>query len=110
MSMMRALAERNSLPKVGARFFCEGDEVMFEFIVDPNTVIGPRPATRRDQEQHAGAWEEFRRAEGVSALDRDADGEDGGSLAVESQSAPEPTPPVVEEAPKPRRARKAVAK
>lgn len=105
MTTMRAQAERNVLPQVGARFFREGDEIMFEFVIDPSNIIGPRPATRIDQGRHAEAWEAFRLAEGVSALDRDADGEDGGSLAVESQPAvQEPTAPAT-----PRRGRRKAA-
>lgn len=79
----RILAERNIKPAVGPRFFREGDEVMFEFIIDTANIIGPRPATRGDQTEHSGAWAAFAREEDLQALDRDADGEAGGSLAAE---------------------------
>jgi hypothetical protein len=103
----RVLNERNIAPAVGPKFFRENGEVLFQFVIDSTNVIGPRPATRRDQEQHAGAWAAFTRAEGLSALDRDGDGGEGGSLPAESP----PAVPVEEPAPpkptrKPRRAKR----
>lgn len=83
----RILAERDIKPAVGPKFFRDGDQVMFQFTIDTANVIGPRPATRGDQEKHAGAWAAFIAAEGVSSLDRDASGEDGGSLPVEVADA-----------------------
>lgn len=80
MDPRRASTERNMLPQVGASFFRDGDAVMFTFVIDSGNVIGPRPATRADQETHAGAWEAFRKAENLSPLDRDASGDDGGTL------------------------------
>lgn len=58
----------------------EDGEVLFKFVIDGGSVIGPRPATAKDQAEHAGAWEAFARAEGLDALDRDAKGGPGGSL------------------------------
>lgn len=81
--------ERNVLPARGPRFFIEGGEVLFQFVVDTSNVIGPRPASRKDQAEHAGAWAQFCAAEGVSPLDRDGSGDEGGSLPTESpQAAP----------------------
>lgn len=84
MSGLRAQFERDVLPKVGAAFFrgVNGD-LLFQFVVDTANVIGPRPAVRSDQEKHPGAWAAFCEAEAVSALDRDASGEPGGSLPQE---------------------------
>lgn len=79
----RILAERNIMPARGPRFFREGGKVMFEFVIDTANRIGPHPASRRDQADHAGAWEEFCRREDVSPLDRDASGSVGGSLPVD---------------------------
>lgn len=87
MDPRRAKTERNMLPTVGAKFYREAGEVLFAFVIDPANVMGPRPATRVDQQKHAGAWAAFCAADGVSALDRDASGTEGGSLPVES---PEP--------------------
>lgn len=101
MDPRRANTERNMLPAVGPKFYREGDAVLFVFVIDPGNVMGPRPATRADQEKHASAWSAFAAAEGVSALDRDATGGDGGSLPQES-----PAPPVEAPAPKPRGRRK----
>lgn len=84
MDPRRAQTERNAHPAVGASFVREGGQVLFQFVIDPGNVVGPRPATRRDQEQHAGAWAAFIAAEGVSPLDRDAQDGSGGSLPVES--------------------------
>lgn len=86
--------ERDSLPSIGGAFWREDDVVQFRFVIDPGNVIGPRPATRADQENHAGAWAAFCAAEEVHPLDRDAKDGPGGSLtegappatAVEPQS------------------------
>lgn len=79
------MTERNMLPKVGASFFRDPDgAVLFQFVLDTSNVIGPRPARRSDQDQHPGPWAAFVAAEGLSSLDRDASGEAGGSLPVES--------------------------
>ncbi len=87
--VFRAQTERNALPKVGATFYRDDEgQLMFQFVVDPSNIIGPRPATRADQEKHAGAWAAFVAAEGVSALDRDASGSVGGSLPAESPTVP----------------------
>lgn len=60
MSVSQTTAiERNIMPQVGARFFRRDDAVMFEFVVDPNNIIGPRSATKADSEKHWGAWTEF---------------------------------------------------
>lgn len=72
--------ERTAIPVPGPKFERIDGEVMFKFVIDGGSVIGPRPATKKDQETHVGAWQDFCALEGVSALDRDADGQDGGSL------------------------------
>lgn len=52
--------ERNVLPAVGPRFFRANDgTVMFEFTVDPNNVIGPRPASPLDRSKHAEVYRAF---------------------------------------------------
>lgn len=43
----------------GPRFFTEGEETMFEFVIDAGNRLGPRPATDADKEKHAAAWAEF---------------------------------------------------
>ncbi len=63
MSEGTTLRERNIMPKVGPRFFRDGDAVMFEFVVDPNNIIGPRPATKADSEKHREAFSEFAAAD-----------------------------------------------
>jgi hypothetical protein len=112
MDPRRAATERNMIPTVGPVFYRDGGEVMFRFIIDSGNVVGPRPATRRDQEQHAAAWSAFAAAEGVSSLDRDATGGDGGSLPsepegpavpVETPTSAEPTEPEPAPAKKTRR-------
>lgn len=97
MDPRRANTERNMLPTVGPAFFVEGDgPVQFQFIIDPGNVVGPRPATRADQQKHPEAWSAFAAASGVSSLDRDAKGGNGGSLPAD------PTPPATAvEAPDP---------
>lgn len=91
MDPRTAKTERNMIPGVGPAFF-RGDDgtVCFRFVIDTGNVIGPRPATRADQEKHAAAWSAFAAAEGVSSLDRDASGGDGGSLPAEPESPAAP--------------------
>lgn len=48
--------ERNALPSRGARFFKDGRKTLFEFVIDPTNVIGPREATKADQDAHPEAW------------------------------------------------------
>lgn len=43
----------------GPRFHVEDGVVMFTFGIDPNNVVGPRPATQRDKLGHATAWDAF---------------------------------------------------
>lgn len=43
----------------GPRFFRDGDDVMFEFVIDGSNVIGPRKATDADKEKHSRAWAEL---------------------------------------------------
>ena len=87
---MREGVERNILPAVGPNFFRADDLVMFSFVVDASTTIGPRIATRGDQKTHPEAWEAFAAKEKIRLLDRDASGEDGGSLPASVLSAPNP--------------------
>lgn len=63
-------------------YFSRGEDgrPVFCFIMDPSSMIGPRPATAADQEAHPEAWRYFCEDEGVSPLDRDAKDGAGGSL------------------------------
>lgn len=63
-------------------YFGRDDEggVVFTFVMDASSKIGPRKATAADQADHPEAWAAFCDAEGVGALDRDAQDGDGGSL------------------------------
>jgi hypothetical protein len=97
MDPRSATTERNMIPAVGPQFFRGEDaSVQFQYVIDSGNVIGPRPATRADQEKHAGAWSAFAAAAGVSGLDRDASGGDGGSLPAEPER---PAAPVQASAP-----------
>ncbi len=73
--------ERNAAWSPGASFFRDGDVTMFKFVLDSSSMVGPRKATKADQEQYPDAWQRF-----TSPIDRDGDGEQGGSL-------PDPKPP-----------------
>jgi hypothetical protein len=84
MERARIATERDMLPKVGPAFFRYGEVVLFQFVIDTGNIFGPRPATRADQLNHPVAWSAFAAADGVSSLDRDAKGGDGGSLPAES--------------------------
>lgn len=72
--------ERTAIPVPGPKFERIDGEVMFKFVIDGGSVIGPRPATAKDQAEHVGAWHSFIDSEGGSPLDRDGDGQAGGSL------------------------------
>lgn len=74
--------ERDCLPVPGPKFERIDGELFFKFVIDGGSIIGPRPATKKDQETHVEAWRIFCQVEAVSPLDRDADGEKGGSLPV----------------------------
>ena len=89
------------MPAPGPRFFRgEDGHPMFEFVIDSSNVIGPRVATRGDQDKHVGAWRMFADAEGAAGpLDRDASGTLGGSLPVEAEPAPPAAPIEPEPAP-----------
>ncbi len=43
----------------GARFYREGEEVMFVRHLDASTREGPRPATDEDRAVHPDAWMAF---------------------------------------------------
>jgi hypothetical protein len=43
----------------GARFYQEGDQVMFVRHLDASTREGPRAATNQDRWTHPEAWGEF---------------------------------------------------
>ena len=45
----------------GARFYHEGDEVMFVRHLDASTREGPRAATDEDKAAHPDAWAKFSR-------------------------------------------------
>lgn len=79
--------ERNAYPVPGPKFERVDGEVLFSFVIDSSNVIGPRPASQADKEKHAGAWVEFSAREALSPLDRDGDGEVGGSLPATSEAA-----------------------
>jgi hypothetical protein len=72
--------ERELGPPKGAKFFRDGEDVMFTFGVDPNNIIGPRIATRLDQATYPAEWTAFLEGQHKPQLDRDGDGRPGGSL------------------------------
>lgn len=51
--------ERNALPTVAAAFWRENGEVMFQFVIDPGNIVGPRLANKADSENHPEAWFAF---------------------------------------------------
>jgi hypothetical protein len=56
----------------GARFFREGDRVMFVRHLDASTREGPRPATAEDQASHPEAWAELGEDAGTTPRKRKA--------------------------------------
>lgn len=82
---MEARSERNALPVKGASFWRESGEVIFQFVIDPGNVIGPRPAMKADSEKHPEAWAAFTKGEAFSPVigpevlnDRDREPEPAG--------------------------------
>lgn len=59
MQSLNLIPERNALPEKGARFWREGGEVMFRFVIDAGNIVGPRLANRTDSENHPHAWGDF---------------------------------------------------
>jgi len=74
--------ERNVIPSRGARFFRENGEILFEFVIDPTNIIGPRKAKERDSIDHAEAWGLF--------LKTVADEPPIEPVCVETEPKPEP--------------------
>jgi hypothetical protein len=50
---------QRSVSQRGARFYQEGDELMFVRHLDASTREGPRPATAEDRSAHPEAWKSF---------------------------------------------------
>lgn len=55
--------ERTAIPVPGPKFERIDGEVMFQFVIDGGSIIGPRPATKADRENHVEAWRIFNLAE-----------------------------------------------
>jgi len=84
--------ERTIMAVPGPKFERLDGVVMFKFVIDSGSVIGPRPATKTDQENHAEAWRLFCLGDGVAPVDRAGDG--GASLPAEPRTdLPAFTPP-----------------
>lgn len=68
--------------------FERGDDgqILFKFVIDGGSVIGPRLATERDQSEHLGAWREFQAREGLPNQDRNGDGAPGGRLPTDERA------------------------
>ena len=52
-------ALQRSVSQRGARFYRDGDEVMFVHHIDASTREGPRKAAKQDSLAHPEAWAEF---------------------------------------------------
>lgn len=66
MDVQTTQTERNAMPARGARFYRDDDgAVMFMFVIDPTTVVGPRPARPADLDAHAEAHGAFLRGEAL---------------------------------------------
>lgn len=85
----RMRVERDLGFKRGASFLVKDDQVMFQFVNDAASVIGPRKASKFDKEQFPGEWEEFNKGR-LPQLDHDGDGEPGGSLPRPRGRPPKP--------------------
>lgn len=60
--------ERTALPVPGPKFERIDGELMFKFVIDGGSVIGPRPATEKDKAEHVGAWRDFCDLDAASGL------------------------------------------
>lgn len=56
------MTDRDVLAVRGARFWHDGESLMFQYTIDENNIIGPRPATEADAKAHPQAWAEFERS------------------------------------------------
>ena len=52
-------ALQRSVSMRGARFYRDGEEVVFVRHLDASTREGPRPATDEDRADHPDAWAQF---------------------------------------------------
>jgi hypothetical protein len=79
--------ERSAAWAPGASFFRDGDVIMFKFVLDSSSMVGPRKATKADQDQNPGEWQLFCRghvdeapvpAEAPDVVQEDIPPDDGG--------------------------------
>lgn len=80
MSDMRAMVERNIGFSRGASFLEKDNVIMFQYVNDSSSVVGPRKATKADREQFPAEWDAFNKGR-LPQLDHDKDGYPGGSVA-----------------------------
>jgi hypothetical protein len=62
--------DRDISAPIGARFEDGEGGVLFSFTMDRGSVIGPRPATTADREQHPEAWGAYVKAGGAPPAPR----------------------------------------
>lgn len=65
------MTNRDVLAVTGPSFWHDGDKLMFQFVIDPTNIIGPRPATEADAKAHPQAWAEFERSIAIAPPDPD---------------------------------------
>ncbi len=75
------------MPAPGPTFFREDDgPMMFQFVIDGGSIIGPRVATKLDMANHTGAYMAF------VSLEAAADAEVAPEAPVIAANRPEPEP------------------
>lgn len=63
----------------GAEFWIEDGRLMFRYVIDPGSIVGPQPAKDQDKLDHPEAWAKFQ-------------AEIEPTPVVASEAAPRPTP------------------
>lgn len=53
------VVKRQAVYATGPRFFTDGEEIKYEFVIDGGNKIGPTKATDEHIAEHPAAWEAF---------------------------------------------------
>lgn len=64
------MTERDLGAIPGAHFWRDGEAVLFQFVIDPSNIVGPRAATEADQKAHADAWAAFQAGDADAPVEK----------------------------------------
>lgn len=79
--------QRNVMPSRGPRFYEDAGVVMFTYVIDPGSIVGPYPAREQDKREHPEAWTAYEAARNAAKAAQTET-----TSVVASEAAPGPTP------------------